>query len=84
MHVSRPSVGEYEISELAGYLRLYLIFPYHVFCTGPIPKELGALSQLVQLWLNENGLTGEEPKKTRSGFNKMNPAHGIHGIHPAN
>ena len=66
---SRPRVGEYEISELAGYLLLYL-----VFCTGPIPKELGALSKLKELWLGQNRLTGEEPKKGRSGF-KVNPAH---------
>ena len=50
-------------------------FSCHVFCTGPIPKELGAVSKLVQLRLHDNGLTGEEPKKSRSGFNKMNPAH---------
>ena len=37
-------------------------------CTGPIPKELGKLVNLEQLYLNANKLTGERSVPVLSGF----------------
>ena len=39
------------------------MFHRFICWTGPIPKELGALSKLFFLWLDGNNLSGEQPKK---------------------
>ena len=70
---THPRVGEYEFENSRDIFALTNLSCY-VCCTGPIPKELGALSKLEKLTLDENGLTGEKPKKGRFVF-KVNPAH---------
>lgn len=41
-------------------VNLFGTFPRDIFCPGPIPKELGALSKLETLALINNKLTGEK------------------------
>lgn len=67
--ISRQRTGGTDILE-SGFTPCICVFPnfLFLFCSGPIPKELGALSALQMLSLSRNQLTGEESEKYRFSF----------------